>query len=190
MRIITGRARGVGLQTPEGETTRPTSERAKEAIFSILQFELESRKVLDLFAGSGQLGLEALSRGAEHTVLVDRDKTAVEIIKKNTLKTKLAPDCEVFCADYADFLRGSHGKRKYDLVFLDPPYAKKLIPDALELLVKYRCLYPNATVVCESAGKEDVFGDSVELPRLFAVRKEAKYGVAFVTLLDYIGENE
>ena len=80
MRIITGKARGVRLDTPEGENTRPTAERAKEAIFSMLQFEMEDRAVLDLFAGSGQLGLEALSRGAAHAVLVDRDKTAAETV--------------------------------------------------------------------------------------------------------------
>ena len=189
MRIITGKARGVRLDTPAGENTRPTAERAKEAVFSMLQFEMESRNVLDLFAGSGQLGLEALSRGAAHAVLVDRDKTAAEIIKKNTVKTRLAPDCEVYCADYTEFLRGCRGKRHFDLVFLDPPYAAHLIPDALRQLKKYRALAPNATVVCESGAEEDVFGGDDTLAALFDVRRTAKYGVAYVTVLEYCGED-
>lgn len=189
MRIITGKARGVRLDAPAGETTRPTAERAKEAVFSMLQFELEDRQVLDLFAGSGQLGLEALSRGAAHAVLVDRDKTAAEIIKKNTLKTRLAPDCEVFCADYLEFLRNCRGKRRFDLIFLDPPYALRLIPDALRQLKKYRCLSPHATVVCESGAAEDVFGGDDALAALFDIRRETKYGVAAVTVLEYRGED-
>ena len=189
MRIITGKARGVRLDTPAGENTRPTAERAKEAVFSMLQFEMESRNVLDLFAGSGQLGLETLSRGAAHAVLVDRDKTAAEIIKKNTVKTRLAPDCEVYCADYTEFLRGCRGKRHFDLVFLDPPYAAHLIPDALRQLKKYRALAPNATVVCESGAAEDVFGGDDTLAALFDVRRTAKYGVAYVTVLEYRGED-
>lgn len=189
MRIITGKARGVRLDTPAGENTRPTAERAKEAVFSMLQFEMESRNVLDLFAGSGQLGLEALSRGAAHAVLVDRDKTAAEIIKKNTVKTRLAPDCEVYCADYTEFLRGCRGKRHFDLVFLDPSYAAHLIPDALRQLKKYRALAPNATVVCESGAEEDVFGGDDTLAALFDVRRTAKYGVAYVTVLEYRGED-
>ncbi|MGN1048588.1 MAG: RsmD family RNA methyltransferase, partial [Eubacteriales bacterium] len=89
MRIITGSAKGVRLATLDGENTRPTTERAKEAVFSMLQFDIEGRRVLDLFAGSGQMGLEALSRGAASAVMVDHAKAAVEIIHKNIEKTKL-----------------------------------------------------------------------------------------------------
>ncbi len=188
MRIITGKARGVRLDAPAGESTRPTSERAKEAIFSMLQFEMEDRTILDLYAGSGQLGLEALSRGGAHAVLVDRDRNAVEIIKKNTMKTRLAPECEVFCADDAEFLRGCRGKRHFDLIFLDPPYALRRIPEALRLLKKYRALAPHATVVCESEAEEDVFGGDSALEALFTVRRTAKYGIAVVTVLEYRGE--
>ena len=140
MRIITGKARGVKLLSLDGEQTRPTAERAKEAVFSMLQFEIEDRSVLDLFAGSGQLGLEAISRGAAKAVLVDRSRDAVEIIKKNCLKTKLAPFCEVLCSDYAEFLRSCRGKRKFDMVFLDPPYAMKLVPDAIRQMLRYRVI--------------------------------------------------
>lgn len=188
MRIITGKARGVRLEAPRGENTRPTAERTKEAIFSMLQFELEDRSVLDLFAGSGQMALEALSRGAAHAVLVDRDRAAAETVRRNTLKTRLAPDCEVFCAEYAEFLRGCHGKRHFDLVFLDPPYAPKLLPEVLRWLVRSRCLSPHATVVCESGAVEDVFGEDTDTAARFSVRRTAKYGIAYVTVLEYRGE--
>ena len=185
MRIITGRARGVRLASLEGENTRPTSERVKEAVFSMLQFEMEDRQVLDLFAGSGQMGLEAVSRGAAHAVLVDRSKDAVEIIKKNCLKTKLALDCEVFCADYAEFLRTCRGRRSFDLVFLDPPYAKGVLPEVLKTMIDYRILSPNATLICETANEGDVFGDRCGLEERFEVQKRVRYGAAFVTVLRY-----
>ena len=105
MRIITGKSRGTTLVTLEGENTRPTSERAKEAVFSMLQFELEGRRVLDLFGGSGQLALEALSRGAASAVIADSSRQAVEIIKKNAEKTRLAPCCNIICADWTQTLR-------------------------------------------------------------------------------------
>ena len=123
MRIITGRARGTHLYTLEGETTRPTSERAKEAVFSMLQFELRDRAVLDLFAGSGQMGLEAISRGASSAVLVDASPKAIDIIKKNVVKTHFEQECTVLCADYADVLRAHHAgmPERFGLVVLDPP---------------------------------------------------------------------
>ena len=190
MRIITGKARGVKLASLEGENTRPTGERAKEAIFSMLQFELEERRVLDLFAGSGQMGLEAVSRGAAGALLADRSKDAVEIIKKNCLKTRLALSCEVFCADYSEVLRSCRGRKKFDLVFLDPPYALGLIPDALRKLLQYELLLPNCTLVCESAKPEDVFGGDEKLAAHFEVLRQARYGTANVTLLRYLEVEE
>ena len=183
MRIITGTARGVKLATLSGENTRPTGERAKEAIFSMLQFEMEDRQVLDLFAGSGQMGLEAVSRGAAHAVLVDRAKDAVEIVKKNCLKTRLALSCEVFCADYREFLRTCRGRRKFDLVFLDPPYAAELLPRCLALLVQGNLLTPNALIVAECASPEDVFAGDDTLAAQFEIKKQNRYGIACVTVL-------
>ncbi len=183
MRIITGRAKGVRLYSLEGDNTRPTGERAKMAIFSMLQFETEDRHVLDLFSGSGQMGLEAISRGAANAVLVDRSKDAVKIIEKNAVKTKLALECEILCADYADFLRTSRGKRKFDLVFLDPPYAQKLIPDALSRLLANGLLSPRATVVCEAASQDDVFGGNESLMEKFEIERQARYGSEEVAIL-------
>ena len=183
MRIITGKARGVRLSTLEGQNTRPTSERAKEAIFSMLQFEIQGKQVLDLFAGSGQMGLEALSRGASSALLCDRSKEAIEVIRSNALKTRLAPMCEIICSDYATLLKSFRRKKKFDLIFLDPPYAISAIPETLRMLLEYELLGKEATVVCETGSVDDVFGVGNELNDRFEVLRQAKYGVAFVTVL-------
>ena len=182
MRIITGRARGTHLLTLEGETTRPTSERAKEAVFSMLQFELRGRRVLDLFAGSGQMALEAISRGAERAVLVDASPKALDIIKKNVTKTHFEAECQVMCADWADAVRRTDGR--FGLVVLDPPYAQHLVAPALQALIASDRLEDGAIIVCES-GEEDIFGGDGTLADRFTVRKKAKYGVAYVTILEY-----
>lgn len=183
MRIITGRARGSKLYTLEGENTRPTAERTKEAIFSMIQFDIEGRNVLDLFAGSGQLGLEAVSRGAVHADLVDKSKAAIEVVRKNMVKTKLALDCNAFCADFSDFLRGHKGRDKYDLVFLDPPYDAKVIPEALKNLIRYDLLKPFSTIVCETREADDVFRGDTALASRFLIKKQMRYGIAIVTIL-------
>ncbi len=182
MRIITGRARGIKLETLEGEMTRPTTERAKEAIFSRLQFEVEGRRVLDLFAGSGQMGLEAVSRGAEHAVLVDQSKEAIRVIQKNAERTRLAEDCTVICADFAEFLRQRRGKEPFDLVFIDPPYPMNACRAAVEAILEARLLKPYGILVLES-GEPDPLGVSTPLAAKFEVLKAARYGKAYVTIL-------
>ena len=133
MRIITGKARGTNLYTLPGSTTRPTADRVKEAVFSMLQFDIEGRSVLDLFGGSGQLALEALSRGARDAVIADSQRGAIDIIKKNAEKTKLSSGCTIMLSDWKETLRRLSGK-KFDIVFLDPPYSSGLIPDVLKEL--------------------------------------------------------
>lgn len=185
MRIITGRARGVRLTTLSGENTRPTSERAKEAIFSMLQFEINGREILDLFAGSGQMGLEAVSRGAVRAVLCDRARDAVEVIRTNTVKTRLTPQCEVLCMDWEAALRSLCRKRVFDIVFLDPPYAMGVLPETLRRLLEYGLLSDGAKLVCESAEEGDVFGGEADLSSHFSIVRSARYGAAFVTVLQY-----
>ena len=182
MRIITGRARGIQLVTLEGDMTRPTSERAKMAIFSSLQFELEGRRVLDLFAGSGQMGLEAVSRGAAHAILVDQSKDAVKIIQKNAEKTKLSEDCTVICSDFSEFLRQRRGRDPFDIVFIDPPYAMKACKAAVEALLENRLLKPHSILVLESA-EPDPLGTGTALAEKFEVVKSARYGAAYVNIL-------
>lgn len=184
MRIITGKARGVRLDTLEGDMTRPTTERAKEAIFSMIQFDIEGRRVLDLFAGSGQLGLEAVSRGAEHAVLVDQSREAVAIIDRNARKTRLEAACTVICADFAAYLRARRGRDAFDIIFLDPPYAMRAVPAAVEEICKARALKPHGLIICES-GEPDPLGyaTGTALSARFTRLKEVKYGKAYVTVL-------
>ena len=146
MRIITGQARGRRLETLPGLETRPTAERVKEALFSVLQFEIEGRRVLDLFAGSGQLGMEALSRGAAGCVFVDSNRDAVEVIRRNLKAAGLTANTQVLCQDAASYLT-RHGDR-FDIAFLDPPYAAGLLEDSLRQVVPF--MNPGGVIACES----------------------------------------
>lgn len=130
MRVITGSARGRRLKELAGLETRPTTDRVKEGLFSILQFEIEGRRVLDLFAGTGQLGIECLSRGAESAVFVDQRQDAVRLIRENLAVTELSERARVICGNALDFLSTSPGR--FDLIFLDPPYGTGLLEAALE----------------------------------------------------------
>lgn len=190
MRIITGKARGIRLDTLEGLNTRPTAERAKEAVFSMLAFDIEGRRVLDLFAGSGQMGLEALSRGAVSAVMVDCARAAVEIIKKNTAKTRLE-GAEIVCADSMNWLEGAAKKGlSFDIVFMDPPYAEKLLPRCLEKLFRGNLLKSTSLIVCESGAQEDLFCGDEALADRFDVIKSTRYGVAYVNILKVKSRNE
>jgi 16S rRNA (guanine(966)-N(2))-methyltransferase RsmD len=188
MRIIAGSARGTKLETLPGENTRPTSERAKEAVFSMLQFELAGRRVLDLFAGSGQLALEALSRGASDAVLCDASAAAAAIVRKNIEKTHMADRCRLMQADYATCVRMLGGEQ-FDLIFLDPPYAQRLVCPALRTLLSAGAVADGALIVCESE-EADIFETDPSLAAHFSVRKVAKYGAAHVTVLEYQAKND
>lgn len=179
MRIITGSARGTKLETLNGEDiTRPTVERVKEAIFSMINFELEGRNVLDLFAGSGQMALEALSRGAASATLCDINRDAVAVIKRNAQKTKLYEKTKILSSDYKSVINGCKNGEKFGIVFLDPPYGEyAVLSDALERIVRLDILSENAVVVCESNRK-----DPIEIEGL-RVRRFARYGKVFITLL-------
>ncbi len=181
MRIITGTARGVKLDTLEGEEiTRPTAERVKEGIFSAIQFEITNRRVLDLFAGSGQMALEALSRGASYAVLTDESAEAVEVIKENAKKTKLFKNCRISRIDYSEFLKSASGKEKFDLVFLDPPYAKSMKDEILKKVTRADILNDGAIVVCET-DKDEIDGDVYGL----SLRKKYKYSRVLTYIFDY-----
>ena len=150
MRIVSGSARGRKLFTPAGMDIRPTTDKVKEALFSILQFDLPGRRALDLFAGTGQLGLEAISRGAAFAVFTDSSKKAVELVKKNVALTGFGAQSSVLLTDAFSFL--SSTEDSFDLVFVDPPYEKGLCEKAAALLP--RVLRPGAIVVCESRPEE------------------------------------
>ena len=182
LRIITGTAKGKKLKTLEGEATRPTSERIKEAVFSAIQFDLEDRRVLDLFAGSGQMGLEALSRGAGSVMFIDSAREAMEIVKENARYIGFFDKCRYLVSDYRNYIRKASGKDKFDLVFIDPPYAMECSVDALKRLAEADLLANGAIAVLES-GEEDI--DLASLTG-FEVIKSTHYGKkSFVNILLY-----
>lgn len=145
MRVITGTARGRRLITPNGLETRPTSDKVKEGLFSAIQFDIEGRRILDLFAGSGQMGIEALSRGAESAVFVDSSKAAIYTIEENIKNCNFKDKSTVFNADYKSFLTAN--KNTFDIVFLDPPYKAGILEDALKGVIPFLSDY--AIIIAE-----------------------------------------
>lgn len=153
MRVITGSARGIQLKTPDGMKTRPTSDRVKEALFSIIQFEIAGAHVLDLFGGTGQLGIEALSRGAKSAVFVDESDNACKLIRENLRRTKMEQKGSVVRSDYLAYLNRT--KERFDIVFLDPPYAEVYLENSLKCISEIDILHSNAIIIAERPlGKE------------------------------------
>ena len=183
MRIITGTAKGKTLTTLPGEETRPTAEKVKEAIFSALQFELEGRKVLDLFAGSGQLGLEALSRGALHVMFVDASMDAMAVVKENARRTGFFESCRYLVSDYRNYLRKAAGKDSYHIILLDPPYALHAVGDAVERILSAELALPGCVFVAESE-EEDIFAGKEELASRFTLRKAKRYGRTWLHIFE------
>ncbi len=168
MRVITGSARGRKLLSPAGNDIRPTSDMVKEAMFSILQNELEGAMVLDLFAGSGQLGIEALSRGARFAVFVDSSREAQEIVRSNLQSTQLAELGRVAAMDYQAFLAGS--KDTFDIALIDPPYQQGIVEKVLPLLIPK--MRESGVIICETDAKEQL----PERVGSFVCTKEYRYG--------------
>ena len=153
MRVITGKARGVQLKTPDGMLTRPTTDRVKEALFSIIHFEIPGAKVLDLFGGTGQLGIEALSRGAKSAVFVDAREDACKLIKENLKRTRLEQDAKVVKSDYLAYL--DRCRESFNIIFLDPPYAEVFLEMALKRITAIDILQSGGIIVTERPlGKE------------------------------------
>ena len=176
MRVITGKARGIQLKTPEGLTTRPTADRVKEALFSIIQFEIPGAQVLDLFGGTGQLGIEALSRGAKSATFVDAGEPACRLIRENLRRTKLEAEGRVVRSDYMDYLKRC--REEYDIILLDPPYAEVFLENALKQIAEIDILRSGGIIVAERPlGKE--------LPwefEGFTRSKDYKYGKTLLTI--------
>ena len=166
MRVITGSARGRRLETLEGEDVRPTTDRVKEAVFSIIQFETEGRVFLDLFAGSGQMGIEALSRGAD-------SKKSVETVKRNLKTTKLEDRAKVLQMDYRSFLAAN--SKSFDIVFLDPPYKTGALQDSLELVTA--AVKDTGVIIAENPVDEEVFSQYGD----FVLDRQYRYGKIRIT---------
>ena len=176
MRVITGTARGRRLKELEGMETRPTTDRVKEGLFSVIQFEIEGRKVLDLFAGTGQLGIECLSRGAAFCDFVDSAPAAMKIVKDNAASCGLTDRAAFHQKDFAAFLAGAKGK--YDLVFLDPPYASGNLERALEQIAAIDIVSGNGIIVCETPADHPL----PELPAPYEKGRDYRYGKIKLTL--------
>ncbi len=174
MRIITGTARGKRLIAPDGRDVRPTPERVKEGLFSALQFDIEGRRVLDLFAGSGQLGLEALSRGAESATFVDASDVSIRVINKNIESTGFADKAKVIKQDFKTFAAMS--RDTFDIVFLDPPYLEGLLMPAVKAVLPLVSDY--GMIICEhpiEVELEETVAD-------FSIYKTYRYGKVLVTV--------
>ena len=176
MRVITGSARGVQLKTPEGMLTRPTADRVKEALFSIINFDIPGASVLDLFGGTGQLGIEALSRGASRCTFVDAREEACGLIRENLKRTKLLAGGTVVRSDYLSYL--NRCSEQFSIIILDPPYAEEYLENAIKRIVEIDILQTDGIMVAERPlGKE--------LPWAFEGyqrSKDYKYGKTLLTI--------
>lgn len=173
MRIITGSARGAKLKAPKGQNTRPTADRIKESLFNILGTFVYDRQVLDMFSGTGNLALEALSRGAKRAVMVDMSPESISVIKFNAAHTKLADRADIVRADIFSAVKKFHqNKAKFDIIFCDPPYHKDLCMKSLKILHEYPVLTKDGIIVMEHA-VEDILPENYEE---FSLLRRQKYG--------------
>ena len=172
MRVITGTARGRKLKEPQGFDIRPTTDQVKEAIFNICQFDIEGRAVLDLFGGTGQLGIEAASRGAARVDIVDQSKDALKLIRENVKITGL--DIRVLQADSISYLRTCG---KYDLIFIDPPYDSGLAEEAVKTIKEFDILSEGGIIICETRAETAL----PEPGAPYVKRKEYRYGKVKLT---------
>ena len=176
MRVISGLARGRKLKEPQGLDTRPTTDKVKESLFNIIQFELEGRRVLDLFAGTGQLGLEALSRGAEHCTFVDQRREAAALVKENVKLCRFEGQARVVQGESQAFLRACG--EKFDVIFLDPPYQTNLLEQCIEKITRFDILREHGIIVCESGTEWTI--PPLEPP--YEAGREYRYGQIKLTV--------
>ena len=175
MRVITGKAKGITLKTPDGMATRPTADRVKEALFSAIQFDVPNAKVLDLFGGTGQLGIEALSRDARFAVFVDESDAACRLIRENLKRTRLENFAQVVRSDYKKFLQNC--TEKFNIIFLDPPYAENFLENSLNLITEIDILQSGGIIVTERPVGKDLFVDFSGYSR----SKDHKYASTILT---------
>ncbi len=176
MRVISGRSKGILLKSPAGMNTRPTADRVKEAMFSIIQFKLPAADVLDLFAGTGQLGIEALSRGARNADFVDASKDACRVVSENIKKVGYESISGIYQSDYLTFLKNC--RKKYDIIFLDPPYAEVFLENALKIIAEIDILHSGGIIMTERPLGKELSPDIVGYIR----SRDYKYGQTLLTL--------
>jgi len=184
MRVITGTARGRRLGELKGQETRPTTGKVKEGVFSALQFDIEGRRVLDLFAGTGQMGIEALSRGAKSCVFVDRRRDACQLVGDNLAVCGFTAQGQVVCADAMGYLNAL--RTQFDLIFLDPPYADDTLERAIAHIARFDILAPYGIIVAECPADKAL--PSLSAP--YRVHREYRYGKIKVTVYRRDGEKK
>ena len=183
MRVISGSARGRRLKELQGMDTRPTTDKVKESLFNIIQFEIEGRRVLDLFGGTGQLGIEALSRGADHCTFVDMRKEAAALIRENLRLTGLSERSRVVQGDALSFL--SSCGEKFDVILLDPPYHTELLEKSVERITEFDILREHGIIICESAAEREL----PALPPPYERGREYRYGKIRLTVFRRAGSD-
>lgn len=179
MRIISGTARGTKLYTLEGYKTRPTLDRVKESLFNIIQNKIQDNIFLDLFSGSGAIGLEAASRGTKKSILCDKSKDAINIIKKNTEKTHLENKVEIFNKDFKDLL--INDIEKIDIVYIDPPYKTDYIFESLKIITDNNILNEDGLIILETDEKDRIIKQISKLN--VEITNQRKYGRAHLLFL-------
>ena len=181
MKVISGIYKGRKIEGYDINGTRPTMDRVKESLFAIIQEYIPNSVVLDLFSGSGNLGIESLSQGASYAYLVDHNQKAIRTIKSNVENIGIT-NCEVLAMDYLKALNYLNEKNiKFDLIFLDPPYNTDYIEKSIHLITKYNLLKANGLIICESSSI-----DKIIYPESYKIIKDKKYGDKWVAILKQI----
>ena len=183
MRIISGKARGTKLYTLEGITTRPTLDRVKESIFNIIQSDIEDSIVLDLFSGSGAIGLEFLSRGAKRAVLCDNSKDAIKIIKQNVQKTHFEENSEIYNMEFTKLIERLQNQ-KFDIIYIDPPYATDFIKISIKKIIEYKLVNENTKIIVETDDETRILNQIEKMD--VEITDKRKYGRATIIFLKYI----
>lgn len=182
MRIISGKARGTKLYTLDGTATRPTLDRVKESLFNIIQNDIEDSTVLDLFSGSGAIGLEFLSRGAKRAVLCDSSKDAIKIIKQNVQKTHFEEKVEIYNMEFTKLVERLQNQ-KFDITYIDPPYATDFIKISLEKIIEYKLVNENTKIIVETDDETRILNQIEKMD--VEITDKRKYGRATIIFLKY-----
>lgn len=181
MRIISGFAKGRSIDTPKGNSTRPTADRVKESVFSIIQTRIPDSHVLDLFAGSGSLGLEAISRGAKDAVFADKERISFLTVKKNIHDLGFGAQCSVYQYDYRDAIKQLHANHEiFDIIFLDPPYQTGLLAIAIGEIIGKGLLDDNGIIIVEHLSQDSICSKE----GLFIVKDTRNYGNTAVSFIE------
>ena len=181
-RVVSGKAGGINLDAPKGLKTRPTADKVKEAVFSIISFQIHGSRFLDAFAGTGQIGIEALSRGADSVVFIDQSKESASFIKQNLKKTRLEENAIVMMEDVSSSILKLKGTKPFDIVYMDPPFdgAISTFKSVVKLLLQYKILSENAVVILEHRSEDA----PCEFVMNLKLKKSCKYGTIMVSFYD------